>query len=57
VNYNLINTQNPAHAVITLYLPRVGVTNPLVPTGMLAPGSLPAKTTVEPQVTIDGRGC
>jgi uncharacterized protein (TIGR03437 family) len=55
VNYNLINAQNPAHAadVITLYLTGMGATNPPVPTGMLAPTSPLATTTVQPQVSID----
>jgi uncharacterized protein (TIGR03437 family) len=56
VNYQLINAQNPAHAgdIITLYLTGMGATNPPVPTGMLAPGSPLATTSVQPQVTIDG---
>jgi uncharacterized protein (TIGR03437 family) len=56
VNFHLINAQNPAHAgdIIMLYLTGMGATNPPVPTGMLAPGSRLAVTSIQPQVTIDG---
>ncbi len=56
VNYQLINAQNPAHSgdIIMLYLTGMGATNPPVPTGMLAPGSPLALTSIQPQVTIDG---
>ena len=37
-----------------LYLTGMGATNPPVPTGMLAPGTPPAVTSIQPQVTIDG---
>jgi uncharacterized protein (TIGR03437 family) len=56
VNFHLINAQNPAHPgdIIMLYLTGMGATNPAVPTGMLAPGSPLAVTSIQPQVTIDG---
>jgi uncharacterized protein (TIGR03437 family) len=56
VNFQLINAQNPAHSgdIIMLYLTGMGATNPPVPTGMLAPGTPPAVTSIQPQVTIDG---
>jgi uncharacterized protein (TIGR03437 family) len=56
VNYQLINAQNPAHPgdIIMLYLTGMGATNPPVPTGMLAPASPPALTSIPPQVTIGG---
>ncbi len=56
LNYQLINAQNPAHAgdIITLYLTGMGATTPAVPTGMLAPSSPLAVTSIQPQVTIDG---
>ena len=55
-SYNLITTQNPAHAgdVVVLYLTGMGGTNPPVPTGSPAPSATLAVVNFQPQVTIDG---
>jgi len=53
--YNLITTDNPAHAgeVIILYATGMGPTNPAVATGAVAPGPPQlANVTVAPQVSI-----
>jgi uncharacterized protein (TIGR03437 family) len=53
-SYNLITTDNPAHAgqVIILYLTGMGATNPPVSTGATSPSSPPAQVAVAPQVTV-----
>ncbi len=55
LNFNLIDAQHPAHPgdIIVLYLTGMGPTNPIVPSGVPAPGSPLAVTNIQPLITID----